>query len=126
MGKPYSTDLRERVIKEVQANRPIKEIAAIFNVNPKTIYTWRRLDERTGSLEPKEPENKGPKPKIDNLEEFKKFLDTTEANTQEEMARELGNVSKATVGRAIKRIRYSCKKKHSDTPKRTKKSAHLT
>lgn len=33
MVKPYSEDLRERVVARVMAGKPIREVAAVFNVS---------------------------------------------------------------------------------------------
>ena len=39
----YSIDLRKRVIEAVNKGMlQLKEIAALFNVNVKTIYKWRK------------------------------------------------------------------------------------
>ena len=48
--KAYSEDLRERVIRTVQAGRPREEVAARFEVSVPTIERWLRLKRETGSL----------------------------------------------------------------------------
>ena len=110
MTRPYSLDLRERVLEAVRKNIPIKEISKTFNVNTKTIYDWRRLFERTGSLEPKNAEHKGPPPKINELGKFKEFVDENPSMTQKQMAEKWGGVSASSICKAIQKIGHTFKK----------------
>jgi transposase len=48
--KAYSEDLRERVIRAVEAGRPREEVAARFEVSVPTIERWVRLKRETGGL----------------------------------------------------------------------------
>jgi len=48
--KAYSTDLRERVMRAVEAGRPRDEVAAQFEVSVPTIERWVRLKRETGGL----------------------------------------------------------------------------
>jgi transposase len=48
--KAYSGDLRERVIRAVEAGRPREEVAARFEVSVPTIERWVRLKRETGGL----------------------------------------------------------------------------
>jgi transposase len=48
--KAYSEDLRERVIRVVEAGRPPEEVAARFEVSVPTIERWVRLKRETGGL----------------------------------------------------------------------------
>ena len=48
--KAYSEDLRERVIRAVEAGRPRDEVAARFEVSVPTIERWVRLRRETGGL----------------------------------------------------------------------------
>ena len=51
--KPYSEDLRERVVRAVAQGTPRKEVAASFAVSVPTIERWVRQQRETGSLAPK-------------------------------------------------------------------------
>lgn len=53
MAKPYSLDLRVRVIEEVDRGTDLKEVARRFSVTERTIWSWLALRKRTGGLEPK-------------------------------------------------------------------------
>ena len=48
--RAYSEDLRERVIRAVEADRPREEVAARFEVSVPTIERWVRLKRETGGL----------------------------------------------------------------------------
>ena len=50
--KPYSEDLRERVVRAVAIGMPRDEVAATFAVSVPTIERWLRRKRETGSLAP--------------------------------------------------------------------------
>jgi len=52
MGKPYSEDLRERVIGSAQDGATIPEIAEQFGVSISSVVRFRRLHRETGSVTP--------------------------------------------------------------------------
>jgi transposase len=49
MGKPYSDDLRERVVALMASGRSCREAGAIFGVAPSTAGNWYRRYQRTTS-----------------------------------------------------------------------------
>src|SRR5215471_1330302 len=51
--RPYSEDLRERVVRAVALGTPRTMVAATFAVSVPTIERWLRLKRETGSLAPK-------------------------------------------------------------------------
>jgi transposase len=51
--RPYSEDLRERVVRAVAIGTPRQDVAATFAVSVPTIERWLRLKRETGSLAPK-------------------------------------------------------------------------
>jgi transposase len=51
--RPYSEDLRWRVVRAVTIGTPRDEVAAAFAVSVPTIERWLRLKRETGSLSPK-------------------------------------------------------------------------
>lgn len=51
--KPYSEDLRERVVRAVLVGTPRDEVAARFAVSRPTLERWLRLKRETGGLAPK-------------------------------------------------------------------------
>jgi transposase len=50
MGKPYSLDLRERVIAEVEAGASVRAAAETFAVSPSFVVKLSQAWRRTGSL----------------------------------------------------------------------------
>src|SRR5260370_13649494 len=52
MGKPYSEDLRARVVRAGQHGGTIPEIAEQFGVSISSVVRFRRLHRETGSVSP--------------------------------------------------------------------------
>jgi transposase len=50
MPRPYSQDLRERVIGAVEAGASCREAAGIFEVSPSSAIRWVALWRRTGTV----------------------------------------------------------------------------
>jgi transposase len=63
MPKPYSADLRERVLLAGEAGVPPVRVAAQFRVSLSTVYLWRKQAREEGRREAK-PHAGGPAPKI--------------------------------------------------------------
>jgi len=53
MARPYSTDLRERVVKAVDGGRSRRQAASLFGVAISTVIEWVRAWRETGSLSAK-------------------------------------------------------------------------
>ncbi len=51
--KPYSKDLRLRVLAAVDRGTPREEIVRVFGVSAPTIRRYLRLRRETGGVEPK-------------------------------------------------------------------------
>src|SRR5918911_2517267 len=104
--KPYSKDLRLRVLSAVDAGRPREEVAKTFSVSVPTIKRWLKRRRESGDMEPRtipgRPSRKGAM-----LEEWlPKHLETNDDLTLEEhreaFEEEFGKaVSTSTIGRAI-------------------------
>ncbi|WP_425382836.1 IS630 transposase-related protein [Spiroplasma endosymbiont of Melieria omissa] len=51
MPKPYSEDLRRKVIEAYESkNMKIKEICKVFNITRKTLFLWRKRKKETGHI----------------------------------------------------------------------------
>lgn len=68
MGKPYSVDLRMRVLSTVDGGESVDEAAERFDVTGRTIWSWLALRKATGSVEPRKGVV-GPKPKLEEYRE---------------------------------------------------------
>ena len=49
MGRPYSLDLRERVVASVEGGRSCRETARLFEVSVASVVKWSQRKRRTGS-----------------------------------------------------------------------------
>ena len=108
--KPYSKDLRLRVLSAVDAGTPREEVAKTFSVSMPTIKRLLKRRRQTGDVEP-EPIPGRPARKGAMLNEWlPEHLESNEDLTLEEHreafeeARGDVRVSRATVGRAIARL----------------------
>ena len=52
MTRPYSDDLRERVVAAMQAGESCRSVAARFGVAPSSVVKWTQRAVRTGSVSP--------------------------------------------------------------------------
>ncbi len=50
--RPYSTDLRERVVASMAAGRSARATAALFGVSVASAVKWSQRHRRTGSVAP--------------------------------------------------------------------------
>jgi transposase len=50
MVKPYSLDLRERVVRWVEAGHPVREVAETFGVSVSSVVKWSQRKRQTGSV----------------------------------------------------------------------------
>jgi transposase len=53
MPKPYSVDLRARVIEDVQSGASRREAANEYGISPSVVIIWAQRFEESGSLAPK-------------------------------------------------------------------------
>ena len=52
MAKPYSMDLRERVVARVEAGETVRSVAAAFDVSVSAVVKWSQRHRATGSAAP--------------------------------------------------------------------------
>ena len=108
--KPYSKDLRLRVLAAVDRGTPRKEVAKTFSVSSPSIKRWLKLRKETGSVEPREgvpgpPARKGAALEEWLPEQLKSNPDLTLEEHREAFEEERGvRVSAATISRAIRRL----------------------
>ena len=113
--KPYSEDLRERVVAAVEGGQRRKDVAARFEVSLPTVERWLRLKRETGRLTPK-PVPGAPPLKMAPLQAaLPERLTERPASTLAELCswwRETAGVavSTATMSRTISRLNWTRKK----------------
>jgi len=114
MARPYSEDLRERVLKVVDEKKmTMEEISNMFKIDRKTIYWWRKRREETGSIKPSSGYQKGHGHKIKDVDRLVKFLSENQDITIEKIIVEFGNMCKNTVYNYLKKVNYTYKKNFS-------------
>jgi transposase len=107
--KPYSKDLRLRVLSAVDAGMPREEVAKTFSVSMPTIKRWLRRRHETGDVEPRaipgRPSRKGRMLKEWLPHHLEANDDLTLEEHREAFEEEFGEeVSTSTIGRAIARL----------------------
>jgi len=110
MAIPLSLDLRKRVCAAIESGKSRKKTAKLFQITESVICKWLSLKEKTGSLKAKTGYQTGPTKRIQNDEEFKKFVLANRNCSLKELAQKHGGASPATIGRALKNIGFSKKK----------------
>jgi transposase len=126
--KPYSKDLRLKVLEAVDRRMPRRKVAEIFGVSMPTIKRWLRRRRETGEVEAK-PSPGPPARKGAALEEaLPSQLQANPHFTLEEH-RELFeetygiSVSTSSISRAFERLGLPLKKRHSLLRSATKRNA---
>jgi transposase len=120
MGAPISDELRERVVAAWQKKKLSGlELAELFGIGEATVKRIKRRFLDTGSVKPK-PHGGGTKPIIGKNQErmvellVQKHPDWSEDQFAKALADDHGIVASAvTVGRVIRRLGYSVKKRRS-------------
>jgi len=107
--KPYSKDLRLRVLSAVDAGMPREQVAQTFSVSMPTIKRWLRRGRETGDVEPRaipgRPSRKGAMLKEWLPHHLEANDDLTLEEHREAFEEEFGEeVSTSTIGRAIARL----------------------
>lgn len=119
MPKPYSYDLRHKVILAIKLDGlKITEASQLFNISRNTISLWLKRQDETGDFQalPNKPPGNGHK--ITDWEKFRKFALFHGDKTQVEMASLWdGEISDRTISRALKKIGFTRKKRPMATVK---------
>lgn len=123
MAKPLSLDLRKRVVRGYEdTDATLAQVAERFHVGVATVKRWVNRCRKTGSLAPK-PHGGGPEPLVDEqgLSLLCDLIADKPDATRAEIARAYGLVtgielSVATVGRELRRLGFSRKKRLSMPP----------
>jgi transposase len=113
MPKPYSYDLRQKVIQAIKLDGlKIYEASIVFSISCNTIGLWLKRQRETGDFLalPNEPPGNGHK--ITDWDKFREFAKTNREKTQVEMALLWdGEISSRTRARALKKIGFTRKKR---------------
>ena len=121
MPKPYSYDLRVRVVAAVEKGLGVKEASQTFGVHRDTILAWVTRKEATGDVRAKTGYQHGHSHKIADLQRFKTFVTNQGDATVEELAAAWGGVGRMTIWRQLQKLGYTHKKRASGMPSVTKR-----
>lgn len=117
--KPYSLDFRQKIV-EVYENEKIsqRQLAERFRVALSFITKLLKQHRESGNLEPRKSSGRPPKLQECHLQQLETLVDEHNDWTEEEYREELGQrtgveVSRATIGRALRHLKLTRKKKRS-------------
>lgn len=113
--KQYSRDLRERALRQVDAGRPVGEVAQFFGVHRTTLLRWRQrrdLGEVAPRPRPGQSPRIGPAQQPLLLAQVTARPDATLAEHCAAWAAATGvTVSQSTMCRALRRLGWPLKKR---------------
>jgi len=124
MAKPYSYDLRRKVIDAIELDGMKRcEASVHFRISRNTINLWLRRKAETGDVQAKARQHTGHSHKIADWGKFRSFAQKHHDQTQAEMA-ELweGEISDRTISRALKKLGFTRKKRLTLTRNQTSKN----
>ena len=114
MGKPYSMDLRERVVKTYDGGVKPSELVERYQVSLRTVERLLQRRRETGSIAPLHGKP-GPKRRLaEHVERLKKIVIQKPDATLQELREELGiRVGISTLWRGLRDLGLTLKKSHS-------------
>ena len=123
MPKPYSYDLRQKVIQSIELGEMNKSQASVaFQISRNTIDLWFKIKASTGDYQAKPNLPQGNGHKITDWEKFKEFIKINGEKTQVEMAKLWAeDISSRTISRGLEKIGFT-RKKLTDIKKRMNKN----
>jgi len=123
--RPYSMDLRERVVDSCDARSGTREqIADRFGVSAAWIRRLLQRRKETGSIAPL-PQNSGRKPKLDDrqMKRLQRIVARQPDATLQELKKHLGmTMSDDALIRALRKLNLTLKKSRSSRPNKSAKT----
>lgn len=112
----YSQDLRERVLAAVDRGLARVEVALLFHVSEPTVKRWLGLRRQSGRISPLSPPGRSatilPEQRADLQAQITTFPDATLAeHTAHWNANHANQLTRWTMGRALKQLKWSRKKR---------------
>jgi transposase len=125
--KPYSQDLRERIVTEVENGETKENVAARFAISLSTVKRYARQYQKEGHLRPKPIPGRPPAKRAPLQAKVQAQLEkapdaTLQEHCQTWEAASGVKVSISTMSRAIRQVRWTRKKKPWLHPREKKKS----
>jgi transposase len=117
MGKPYSDDLRERVVAAIEAGHTREEVAELYNMALSTVGGFIRRKRETGSVSPDKfggYKTFALEPHTDMVKELvAEQPDSTLAELKTRLADKNVEVSQSGISRFLHHINLTFKKKYT-------------
>jgi putative transposase len=113
MPAPYSLDLRLRCIEAIRRGETESAVAQWAGIAVRTVKYWKQRYAKQGNVQPITDFRRGPQSKVDR-EKLKLHIESSSDKKLNEIGKELG-FSATTVGRHLKAMGYTRKKRHSYT-----------
>lgn len=121
MPAPYSDDLRQKAVDAVDRGARKSQVCRLLNISRNTLDLWLKRRSATGSFGAIRDYQRGPKAKIEDLESFREFAQTHGHCSQQQMAQHWSQaISDRTIGKALKQIQFTRKKRRMATVSATK------
>lgn len=112
MASPYSDDLRQKAVDAVERGERKSQVCRMLNISRNTLDLWLKRRQQTGGVGAIRDYRRGPQAKIADLDAFRNFAERHGHLTQQEMAEQWSQpISDRTIGKALKRIEFTRKKR---------------
>ena len=111
MPAAYDVDLRLKAVAAVDRGERKSQVSRMFAISRNTLDCWLKQREESGSLAPRPYIQRGPAPKINDLDAFRRFVEANGHLTQQQMADAWPEaISDRTISKMLKRIAFTRKK----------------
>ncbi len=111
MPRPYSYDLRVRVVAAVENGMGVKEASRTFGLHRDTLTTWLARKEATGDVQAKTGYQGGHSQKITDPARFQAFVQQQGDATLDHLAEAGGGGKRMTIWRQLRKLGYPHKKR---------------
>lgn len=112
--RPYSMDLRERILSDSDAGLPTKRVAEKYSVSASWVRRLKQRRRESGQIAPRCGSGRKPKLTDEHRQRLQELVDQRPDATLEELRDELGvDVCLSTVWCALKALELTLKKSNS-------------
>jgi len=117
--KPYSVDLRKRVLKDCDSGMGTLAVAVKYDVSLAWVRRLKQRRRETGQIAARQPRPRQPVKLVQYVEKLSPLVREKPDATLEELRAQLGgNVSTTTLWRALRALQLTFKKKSCTLPSR--------
>lgn len=114
----YSYDLRLKALELIEKGFRIKKISELLAISRDTLHRWKNRKAQTGDVKAVKGYQKGYGSKVTDLKQFKELVDKNPGATLAELAALWPTpISARTIGKYVKKIGYTRKKRPTVTAK---------